>query len=149
MRRRIGCPVSLAAPKRSTIVVATYRRRFALALAAFLRFAGWVAGAGEIWLATHFLGKPLSPTDAFVLESLTSGIRGAAFMVPGALGALEGGLVVFGALLGLPADLALAISLTKRVRELALGLPGLAVWQWFEGRRWLGGRKNKASPTPQ
>ena len=44
-------------------------------------------------------------------------------------------MVLFGALLGLPADLALAVSLTKRVRELALGLPGLAAWQWVEGRR--------------
>ncbi|MGH6797869.1 MAG: lysylphosphatidylglycerol synthase domain-containing protein [Roseiarcus sp.] len=130
-------------------VVATYRRRFALARATLLRFAGWAGGAGEIWLATHFLGTPLSPTDAFVLESLTSGVRGAAFMVPGALGAQEGGLVLFGALLGLPADLALAISLTKRVRELALGLPGLAVWQWFEGRRWLSRREDKASSAPQ
>ena len=74
---------------------------------------------------------------SLILESLASGVRGAAFMVPGALGAQEGGLVLFGALLGLPADLALAVSLTKRVRELALGLPGLVAWQWDEGRHWL------------
>jgi hypothetical protein len=44
---------------------------------------------------------------------------------------------VFGALFGLPADISLAISLAKRVRELALGLPGLVVWQWVEGHRLL------------
>jgi putative membrane protein len=115
-------------------VVATYRRGFDFLLSNLLRLAGWAAGAGEIWLVMHFLTKPLSVTDAFVLESLGTGVRGAAFMVPGALGALEGGFVVFGALFGLPADIALAISLTKRVRELALGLPGLMVWQWIEGR---------------
>jgi putative membrane protein len=119
-------------------VVATYRRRFAFVRANLLRFFAWAAGAGEIWLIMHFLGRPLDVTDAFILESLGSGVRAAAFMVPGALGALEGGLVVFGALLGLPADMALAISLSKRVRELALGLPGLVVWQWVEGRRLLG-----------
>ena len=54
-------------------------------------------------------------------------------MLPAGLGALEGGLVMFGALLGLPGETALAISLTKRVRELALGLPGLCVWHWIEG----------------
>ena len=59
----------------------------------------------------YFLGRPFSVTDAFILESLSSGVRAAAFMVPGALGALEGGFVVFGALFGLPADMALAISL--------------------------------------
>ncbi len=116
-----------------------YRRGSAFARANLLRFLAWAAGAGEIWLIMHVLSWPLGVTDAFVLESLGSGVRAAAFMVPGALGALEGGLVLFGALLGLPAELALAISLSKRVRELALGLPGLAVWQWVEGRRLLGG----------
>jgi len=116
-------------------VVDTYRRGSAFVRANVLRLAGWTAGAGEIWLVMHFLERHLNLTDAFVLESLGSGVRAAAFMVPGALGALEGGLVLFGALLGLPADVALAISLSKRVRELALGLPGLLVWQWIEGRR--------------
>jgi hypothetical protein len=56
---------------------------------------------------------------------------------------------LFGALLGLPADLALAVSLTKRVRELAFGLPGLAAWQWVEGRRWLARQEDKANSAPQ
>jgi putative membrane protein len=115
-------------------VVVTYRRRLAFLSANLLRLVGWTAGTGETWLVMYFLGKPMSFTDAFVLESLSSGVRAAAFMVPGALGVLEGGIVVFGALFGLPADMALAISLSKRVRELALGLPGIMAWQWVEGR---------------
>jgi putative membrane protein len=128
-------------------IVATYRRRSALSYSCLLRLIGWTSGAGEVWLTTRVLGQPLSLIDSFILESLISGVRGAAFMVPGALGAQEGGLVLFGALLGLPADLALAVSLTKRVRELALGLPGLAAWQWVEGRRLLARRPDKASST--
>jgi putative membrane protein len=128
-------------------VVATYRRRSALSLSSLLRLVGWVAGVGETWLTMWALGHPLSVTDAFILESLSAGVRGAAFMVPGALGAQEGGLVLFGALLGIPADLALAISLAKRVRELTLGLPGLAAWQWMEGRRLLARQTDKASST--
>ena len=115
-------------------VVATYRRRFAFSGVALLRLAAWVAGAGETWLVMHFLHRPFSATDAFVLESLTSGVSAVAFLVPGALGAQEGGFIAFGALLGLPADVALAISLSRRVRELLLGLPGLFVWQYVEGR---------------
>ena len=130
-------------------VVATYRRRSALAFSSLVRLGGWVIGAGEVWLTLWALGKPLSAVDSFILESLSAGVRGAAFMVPGALGAQEGGLILFGALLGLPADLALAVALTKRVRELALGLPGLAAWQWVEGRRLLARRPDKASSTPQ
>ena len=128
-------------------IVATYGRRSALAYSSLLRLIGWALGAGEVWMATRVLGKPLSLIDSFILESLSSGVRGAAFMVPGALGAQEGGMVLFGALLGLPADLALAVSLTKRVRELALGLPGLAAWQWVEGRRLLARGQGKASST--
>jgi uncharacterized membrane protein YbhN (UPF0104 family) len=102
-----------------------------------LRLVGWVIGAGEVWLVMLSLGHPIGVVDAFVLESLTSGVRAAAFMVPGALGALEGSFVLFGAVFGLPADMALAISLSKRVRELALGVPGLFVWHWIESRYLL------------
>ena len=128
-------------------IVATYRRRFALSYSSLLRLIGWVSGVSETWLTMWALGKPLTVTDAFILESLSAGVRGAAFMVPGALGAQESGLVLFGALVGVPADLALAVSLTKRVRELALGLPGLAAWQWVEGRRFLARRTDQANST--
>ena len=136
------------APEIDGAVVAIYRRRPVILRAGLLRLAGWAAGAGEIWLVMYFLGRPFSPTDAFVLESLGSGVRAAAFIVPGALGVFEGGIVVFGALFGLPADMALAISLSKRVRELALGLPGLVAWQWAEGRRLFGRSENEAGPAP-
>ena len=128
-------------------VLATYRRRLALLRASVMRLVGWTAGAGEIWLVMHFLMRPLNLIDAFVLESLSSGVRAAAFMVPGALGALEGGFVLFGALFGLPADIALAISLCKRVRELALGLPGLFAWQWVEGHYLLRRGEDKPNST--
>jgi putative membrane protein len=130
-------------------VMNTYRRRLAFLCANVLRLAGWAAGVGETWLVMYFLSRPLSVTDAFILESLSSGVRAAAFMVPGALGALEGGIVVFGALFGLPADTALAISLSKRVRELALGLPGLVAWQWAEGRHLLRRGEDEAGPASQ
>ena len=117
-------------------VVDTYRR-IAFLRSNLLRLAGWAASAGEIWLLMLCLHKPFSGIDAFVLESLTSGVSAVAFMVPGALGAQEGGFLVFGALMGLSADTALAISLSKRVRELLLGLPGLFVWQCIEGRHFL------------
>ncbi len=133
---------SLVSERASAIdeeVVATYRRRPALLRASLLRLATWITGAGEIWLVTYFLGRSLSVTDALILESLGNGIYAAAFIVPGALGVLEGGFVMFGTLFGLPADIALTISLSKRVRELLLGLPGLVAWQWTETRSlWRG-----------
>jgi putative membrane protein len=118
-------------------VVASYRAGPVILRAGVLRLIAWAVEAGEIWLVMQALGQPLGIVDAFILESLGSGVRAAAFMVPWGLGALEGGFVMLGTLFGLPADTALAISLTKRVRELALGVPGLFVWHSIEGRYLL------------
>jgi putative membrane protein len=125
-------------------VVAAYRSGPVMLRANLLRMIGWAAGTGEIWLVMQGLGQPIGVVDAYILESLGSGVRAAAFMVPGALGALEGSYLLFGALFGLPADTALAISLSKRVRELALGLPGLLVWHWIEGHYLLRRSEPKA-----
>jgi putative membrane protein len=129
-------------------VVATYRSRRIILRSSALRLIGWAAGAGEVWLVMEALGQPFSLVDAFILESLGSGVRAAAFMIPGALGALEGGFVLFGALFGLSADTALAISLSKRVRELALGLPGLFAWHWVETHYLLRRRPDGMLTTP-
>ena len=118
-------------------VVQAYRRRRVILRASLLRLVGWTAGAGEVWLVLQALGHPIGIVEAFILESLGSGVRAAAFMIPGALGALEASLILFGALFGLPSDTALAISLSKRVRELAWGVPGLLVWHWIEGHYFL------------
>jgi uncharacterized membrane protein YbhN (UPF0104 family) len=94
-------------------------------------------GAGEVWLALHFLGQPVTWLEAVLLESLGQAVRSTAFAVPGALGVQEGGFLVLGRLLGLPPEVALAVSLVKRVRELLLGVPGLLAWQLAAGRRLL------------
>jgi putative membrane protein len=118
-------------------VVATYRTGRPVLFAIVLQLIAWATSAGEIWLVMQALGQALGIVDAFILESLGSAVRAAAFMVPGALGALEAGFVLFSPLFGLSADTALAISLSKRVRELALGIPGLFVWHWMEGHHLL------------
>jgi putative membrane protein len=128
---------SAHAPVIDQAVVARYRSGWVILRASLLRLVGWAAGAGEVWLVMQSLGHPIGMLDASILESLSSGVRAAAFLVPGGLGALEGSFVLFGALFGLPADTALVISLSKRVRELALGVPGLLVWHWIDGHYLL------------
>jgi putative membrane protein len=106
-----------------------YRAPRAIALGAAWHLMSWIAGAGEVWLALHFLGYPASIQQAVLLESLGQALRTSAFLVPGALGVQEGGYLVLGTALGMPPDTALALSLAKRVREVLLGIPGLLVWQ--------------------
>lgn len=119
------------------MVNALYRHRPALYGAGALHLLAWFVGIGEVWLAMYFLGTPVGLIEAALLESLGRALRTAAFAVPGAVGVQEGGFVVFGALLGLPAGAGLALSLAKRVRELVLGLPGLLDWQIESGRATL------------
>jgi putative membrane protein len=100
-----------------------------LALAEFWHVLSWLLGAGETWLALRFLGHPVDLTSALVIESLGEAICTVAFAVPAGLGVQEGGLVLLGGLFGLTPDVSVALSLAKRVRALALGVPGLLVWQ--------------------
>jgi hypothetical protein len=65
-------------------------------------------------------------------------VRHLAFVVPAGLGIQEAGLVVFGHALGIGSELALAVSMAKRLREVLCGLPALISWQWMEGRRLHG-----------
>lgn len=106
-----------------------------LARALAWQLAGMIAGSFETWLALALLGHSVTAWEAITLESLTLAVRHFAFFVPGGVGVQEAGLVLFGNLIGLPADLSVALSLAKRVREIGCGVPALLSWQWVEGRR--------------
>lgn len=100
--------------------------RRALLRSSLLALAAWVLGAGEAWLALRLLGFQPSLLDALLLECLVQAVRNAAFMVPGALGVQEGALLLAAPAFGLPAEAGFALALLRRLRELLLGLPGLA-----------------------
>lgn len=106
-------------------VTETYQRTVQVWGSFLLNLAGWVAGTAEVWMLLHLLGSPVSWTDALALESLGAAIRAAGFAIPGALGVQEGGYLLLAPLLGLRPEVALAVSLGKRARELLLGIPGL------------------------
>jgi putative membrane protein len=110
----------------------TYGRNGLVAASFVLSLVGWFVGTGEVYLITQLLNHPVSWSDALLLESLGQAIRGAAFAIPGALGVQEGGYLLLAPLAGLPPDVALALSLAKRARELLLGLPGLLYLHFSE-----------------
>jgi putative membrane protein len=117
------------------VVRETFAARSRLSRALGWQIAGLIAGCSETWLALRWLGHPVGISDALVLESLTQAARSVFFMVPSALGVQEAGLIGVGLLLGLGSDVALALSLAKRMREVLFGLPSLLAWQWTLGRR--------------
>jgi hypothetical protein len=114
-----------------------YRRRRAV-LACFLwQLAGWSAGTGEIWLALLFLGHPVALGDAFAIEAVIQALSSTAFIVPAALGVQEGGFLAVGGLVGLAPELALALALVRRARDVIIFVPALLLWQVGAGRRAL------------
>ena len=63
-----------------------------------------------------------------------------AAFVPAAIGVQEAGYAMLAPLFGLPAEMGVAVSLLKRAREIALGVPALLYWQaWRAGGRLAGG----------
>jgi putative membrane protein len=106
-----------------------------------LHFAAWVAGAVEAWLALRLMGVSPSFPAILTIESLVYATRAMAFMVPNAIGVQEGAYILLGGALGLTPEFALSLSLLKRGRDLALGIPALVLWQLSESRRhWLASR---------
>jgi putative membrane protein len=113
-------------------IMAVYRRPRRLGAAAGAHMVAWVLGGPEVWLALHFLGAQASLLEALVIEALGLAVRGAAFMIPGALGVQEGGFVLVCGLFGISPELALALSLVKRLRDVAFGVPSLGLWLILE-----------------
>ncbi len=122
------------------VIQSIYREKREVVASIGLHVVGWLAGAAETWLALWFMNHALSAGDVLSLESLVFALRTAAFVVPWAAGVQEGGYIVVGALFGLSPDVALALSLLKRAKEILAGVPGLFAWHIAEGKRFWDGR---------
>jgi len=110
-----------------------YAHRRGLAAGFALHLTGWIVSAIEAWLALHLMGVNLDLSAIISIESLLYAIRSVAFAVPNAVGVQEGAYVMLGAIFGLPPEMALALSLLKRGRDLVIGVPALLTWQALEG----------------
>ncbi len=123
-------------------VQAFYRRRGSFMASVAVHFLGWSASALEVWVALWMMGSPIPATEALTIESLIFALRSVSFFVPWSAGIQESGYLMIGPIFGLSAEIALAISLLKRGRDLVLGVPVVLAWQVGEGRemlkRWAG-----------
>jgi len=114
-----------------------YMNRRRVLLATLVKTAGYMLQTGELWLACQLLAIPLNLFDALLLKSLTSTISDIAFIIPNGYGIQEGAYIMVGALLGIKPELALAVSVAIRVREVTLDPAGLLVWHQVETRHLL------------
>jgi glycosyltransferase 2 family protein len=118
-------------------IQAIHRRPGLLCLGTIFHLAVWIASSVEAWIALRLMGADPGFPAVVALESLLVAIRSVAFAVPNAVGVQEGAYLLLGASLGLPPQVALALSLLKRARDLAIGVPALLAWQLVESRRLL------------
>jgi glycosyltransferase 2 family protein len=121
-----------------------YRRRGALLACFLLHVACWITSALEPWLALKFMGLPLGFGPVLAIESLLYAARSVAFVIPNALGVQEAAYILLGGFFGIGPEVALALSLLKRGRDLCLGIPVLLAWQFLEARRALGAPSRRA-----
>lgn len=116
-----------------------WRNPAGLGQAFLIQLAAWVVGGVETWIALRLMGVPIGLVTVLMIENLVYGVRNVAFFVPDAIGIQEGAYVLLGQAFGLTPEIALALSLLKRARDVAIGVPVLLAWQALEGRRaWQG-----------
>jgi putative membrane protein len=111
-----------------------YRNHRALTSCVLCQLGHFMAGAVETWVTLWLLHRPIGLRSAVVLESLSVVIQTATFFVPAGVGTQEASLVLVGAAVGVPAATALALAIARRARQLALGIPAIAIWFWSERR---------------
>jgi putative membrane protein len=106
-----------------------------LVFAGILQLLAFLSASFEVWYALRLFGHPVDIGAAVMLESMTQAMRHVAFVVPAGLGVQEAGFVLFGHALGISSELALAVSMAKRMREVLCGVPALVSWQLREAAR--------------
>jgi putative membrane protein len=120
-----------------------YRQRRRVALSVALHFFGWCASGLWLWVVFQVLGKPIAPASAIAIQSLLEALRSATVFIPAAVGIQEAGYAALGALFGFAPETGVAVSLLRRARDVAVGVPVLLAWQAVEARR-IGGKPDVA-----
>ena len=119
---------------------ATRQSAFIASLVLF--FSGWMAEALEVYAILAMLGGPADFWSAIAIGGLSVFIKGGTFVIPGSLGAQEGGNLLVLLLFGYSEVMGITFALLRRVRELvwiAIGLGCLAL---------LGGRSVQPETEP-
>jgi putative membrane protein len=116
-------------------LIPIYRRTGRYSVATVLHLLGWVASGIGGWVIMRLVGVPIGIPAALAIEGLLQVSLTAGFAVPGFAGVQELAYVGIGAVFGLSPDVAIAVSLVRRTRDVLVGVPILLVWQLIEARR--------------
>ena len=127
----------------SVELTAMYGDTARLALCTFAHALGWIGKGLGNWIAFRLLGSDLDLMGGLAIEGLLHIMMASAILIPGYAGVQEAGYVALGSVFGVPPEISLGVSLVRRGRDIAIGIPILLVWQFIEVRnlkgRGLGG----------
>jgi putative membrane protein len=117
-----------------------------LAVGFSLHLVGWLGTGVAGFITYRAVGVPIEFDDALAIEALLSAAAALAFLVPVNAGVQEAGYAGLGAIFGVPPELSLGVSLVRRARDIAVGVPVLLIWQAFEARRLRGVERAETGP---
>jgi putative membrane protein len=120
-----------------------YQSRVRIGASLALHFCGWVSSAVGTWIAFRLMGADVELAPVIAIESLVYATRSAAFVIPNALGVQEAAYTLLAPLFGIKVEVGLALSVLKRARDIAVGIPILVGWQLMEGQRALAGKPTR------
>jgi putative membrane protein len=106
-------------------------------LSVCIHLLGWFASAFAAYVIVRLMGVHVAYVSMVAIEALLCAIRSAAIIVPNALGVQEAAYAMLMPLFGLSAPVGIALSLLRRARDIAMGIPILLVWQAAEGGRMM------------
>lgn len=124
-------------------LAAIYARRRRVVVASGMNLLAWVASAMGAWIVLRLIGHPQHVSVVVAIESVVFAVRSIAFVIPAAIGVQEAAYTLIMPLFGLPPEIGLALSLIKRAREMAMGLPTLIAWQLVQFRMLLSLRQSE------
>ncbi len=99
---------------------------------------GWFGKGLGNWIAFRLLGSDLDLMGGLAIEGLLHIVMATAVLIPGYAGVQEAGYVALGSIFGVPPEISLGVSLVRRARDIAIGIPILLVWQFIEIRNLRG-----------
>jgi putative membrane protein len=115
-----------------TRLASLYRRLPLAAAVTAGHLVAWICRAAETYIALRLMGQEIGLLDAIMIEGLLGAARTVGFLLPAGLGIQEGALLLLCGWAGVPGNVALALALVKRARELGVCLPGLLTWAVLE-----------------
>ncbi len=118
-----------------TGITTIYATPWRVALGIALHLLSWFGTGVASWLAFSLLGARINFWSALGIEALLHAVLAGAILVPGYAGVQEAAYAGVGAMFGQPPEIALGVSLLRRARDIALGVPILLIWQGVEWRR--------------